>query len=179
MKLSGSDDIRVALISNTRKLNENTMSDNAQIVGDVEGRQCIIVSYMMYCELLAFCFHFTLRLINHSHVQVDDIITTGSTMIKAINAVNEGGASEVYAWATHGVCHAENNVPQKLAKIDGLKYMLISNSVAESKDKAAVESNGKIRKLSIAPLLSEAVSRALNHESIRTILDMKLSETDK
>lgn len=100
-------------------------------------------------------------------------------MIKAINAVNQGGASEVYAWATHGVCHAENNVPQKLAKIDGLKYMLISNSVAESKDKAAVESNGKIRKLSIAPLLSEAVSRALNHESIRTILDMKLSETDK
>lgn len=44
MKLSGSDDIRVALISNTRKLNENTMSDEAQIVGDVEGRQCIIVS---------------------------------------------------------------------------------------------------------------------------------------
>lgn len=44
MKLSGNDDIRVALISNSRALNENTMSDNAQVVGGVEGRQCIIVS---------------------------------------------------------------------------------------------------------------------------------------
>jgi phosphoribosylpyrophosphate synthetase len=44
MKLSGNDDIRVALISNSRALNENTMSDNAQVVGEVEGRQCIIVS---------------------------------------------------------------------------------------------------------------------------------------
>lgn len=99
-------------------------------------------------------------------------------MMKAINAVKDGGASEVYAWATHGVCHTENNVPQKLAEMDGLKYMLISNSVAEPKDKAEVV-GGKIRKLSIAPLLSEAVSRALNHESIRTILDMKLGESDK
>ncbi|KAL7520299.1 hypothetical protein ACHAWX_005028 [Stephanocyclus meneghinianus] len=43
MKLSGSEDIRVALISNSRALNEYTMSDNATIVGDVAGRQCIIV----------------------------------------------------------------------------------------------------------------------------------------
>jgi phosphoribosylpyrophosphate synthetase len=43
MKLSGSEDIRVALISNSRALNEYTMSDNAAIVGDVAGRQCIIV----------------------------------------------------------------------------------------------------------------------------------------
>ena len=48
MKLSGSDDIRVALISNTRKLTDNTMSDQAQIVGDVDGRQCIIVSWTYY-----------------------------------------------------------------------------------------------------------------------------------
>ena len=48
MKLSGSDDIRVALISNTRKLTDNTMSDQAQIVGDVDGRQCIIVSCIVF-----------------------------------------------------------------------------------------------------------------------------------
>ena len=106
-------------------------------------------------------------------------------MIKAINTVNSAGASEVYAWATHGVRHIENNVPQKLEEIDGLKYMLISNSVAETKPNEAEEGSegksgcSKIKKLSIAPLLSEAVSRALNHESIRTILDMKLKDTDK
>jgi ribose-phosphate pyrophosphokinase len=104
-------------------------------------------------------------------------------MIKAIHAVNNAGASEVYAWATHGVRHTDNNVPQKLQEIDGLKYLLISNSVAETKDTGddskMKETCSKIRKLSIAPLLSEAVSRALNHESIRTILDMKLSDSGK
>ena len=128
---------------------------------------------MSYSHFLTSCFQ----------SQVDDIITTGSTMIKAINAVNNAGASEVYAWATHGVRHIENNVPQKLQEIDGLKYMLISNSVAELKqadDESGEKSKcSKIKKLSIAPLLSEAVSRALNHESIRTILDMKLKDTDK
>lgn len=44
MKLSGNDDVRVALISNTRKLKEDTMSGEAQIIGEVEGRHCIIVS---------------------------------------------------------------------------------------------------------------------------------------
>jgi ribose-phosphate pyrophosphokinase len=104
-------------------------------------------------------------------------------MIKAIKAVNNAGASEVYAWTTHGVRHTENKVQQKLQDLDGLKYLLLSNSVAETKVQGE-ETEGeqrctKIRKLSIAPLLSEAVSRALNHESIRHILDMKVGETDK
>lgn len=45
-KLSGNDDIRVALVSNSRALNAHTMSNSATVVGDVEGRQCIIVSYI-------------------------------------------------------------------------------------------------------------------------------------
>jgi len=52
MKLSGSNDIQVALISNTRKLSDNTMSSSAEIVGDVDGRQCIIVRYNMF----NYCF---------------------------------------------------------------------------------------------------------------------------
>jgi phosphoribosylpyrophosphate synthetase len=71
----------------------------------------------------------------------------------------------------------ENDVRQQLEQMDGLKYLLISNTVAARKDEKEVCS--KIRKLSIAPLLSEAVIRALHHESIRHILDMKLSESGK
>ena len=78
-------------------------------------------------------------------------------MIKAIHSLNNGGALKVYAW-------------------DGLKYLLISDSVAASKEK---EGLSKIQKLSIAPLLFEAVARALHIESISTILDVKLGETDK
>ena len=51
-KLSGSDDINVAMISNSRALNFHTMSDNTTLVGDVEGRKCIIVSVLEYFSRL-------------------------------------------------------------------------------------------------------------------------------
>ena len=41
-KLSGNDDIRVALISNTKAFNKHENSDST-LVGDVKGRKCIIV----------------------------------------------------------------------------------------------------------------------------------------
>ena len=52
-------------------------------------------------------------------------------MRNAIEMVGKSGASEVYAWATHGVIHLpENDIPQKIQDMDCLKYLLISNSVA-------------------------------------------------
>ena len=142
-KLSGNEDIRVALISNTKAFNarSTTMGESTTLVGDVEGRKCIIV---------------------------DDIINTGGTMMNAIDMVNKSGASEVYAWATHGVLHLpENDAPLKIGQMDCLKYLLISNSVVIER-----ELPENIRKLSIAPLLAEAVARSLHSESISTILNV-------
>ncbi|KAL9184153.1 hypothetical protein ACHAXT_002239 [Thalassiosira profunda] len=137
MKLSGSDDIRVALVSHSKDLNVH--GKVTTLVGDTEGRKCIIV---------------------------DDIINTGGTMRKAIEVVNQSGASDIYAWATHGVLHLpENEAPEKIQQMDCLNYLLISNSVAVER-----ELPSKIRKLSIAPLLAESVARALHCESIRSIL---------
>ena len=149
-KLSGNDDIRVALVSNTNadNVHENVGGVTSTLVGDVEGRKCIIV---------------------------DDIINTGGTMRSAIEMVNGAGASEVYAWATHGVLHLpQNDVPQKIQEMDCLKYLLISNSVAIDR-----ELPGKIRKLSIAPLLAESVVRALHSDSISTMLNVKVPKSDK
>ena len=163
-KLSGNDDIQVALISNTKELNvhsnytnfshhhENseTLPDGSKstLVGDVAGRKCIIV---------------------------DDIIKTGGTMRGAIESVNKSGASEIYAWATHGVMHLpENDIPEKLQEMDCLKYLLVSNSVASNR-----ELPKKIRKLSIAPLLAESVARSLHNDSIRTMMNVKAQKSDK
>lgn len=135
-KLSGSDDIKVALISSTTALNVHTL------VGDVKGRKCIIV---------------------------DDIISTGGTMRGAIDTVNKSGASEIYAWATHGVLHLpENDAPEKIQDMDCLNFLLISNSVAIDR-----ELPPKIRKLSIAPLLAESVARSLHSDSISTMMTVK------
>lgn len=85
-------------------------------------------------------------------------------MIKAINALNNAGASEVYAWATHGVLHMpENDVHQKLEQADGLKYLLISNSVAATKEK---EVSSKIRKQQTSFSLSPQ-SQTLRGQSLR------------
>jgi len=148
-KLSGNkSDIRVALISNTKALRWSENSETTTIVGDVEGRKCIIV---------------------------DDIINTGGTMRSAIDMVGKSGASEVYAWATHGVLHLpENDAPQKIQDMDCLKYLLISNSVAIER-----ELPQKIRKLSIAPLLAESVARSLHNESITGMMKGMAAKSDK
>lgn len=144
-KLSGTSDIRVALVSSSSDVNVHNKTKTSSVVGDVEGRKCIIV---------------------------DDIVNTGSTLKGAIEAVHKSGASEVYAWATHGVFHnPNNNAPEMFQEIEGLKYMLISNSVTNNRDLPP-----KIRILSIAPLLSEAVARSLHSESIMTMLDVNKSK---
>jgi len=147
-KLSGDDDIKVALINTTKALNVKEDSESATLVGNVQGRKCIIV---------------------------DDIINTGGTLMHAIEEVNKSGASEVYAWATHGAFHRpDNTAPEKIQETDGLQYVLISNSVGIGR-----ELPPKIRKLSIAPLLAEAVARALNCESISALMNVKAQESDK
>ena len=88
-------------------------------------------------------------------------------MRNAIDMVNKSGASEIYAWATHGVLHLpENDTPQKIEEMEGLKYLLISNSVSLER-----ELPSKIRKLSIAPLLAESVARAFHCESISSMME--------
>jgi ribose-phosphate pyrophosphokinase len=96
-------------------------------------------------------------------------------MRNAIEMVGRSGASEVYAWATHGVMHLPNNdAPQKIQEMDRLKYLLVSNSVAFDR-----ELPKKIRKLSIAPLLAESVARSLHSESISTIFSSEAPGLEK
>lgn len=96
-------------------------------------------------------------------------------MRNAIDMVGKSGASEIYAWATHGVLHLPNNdAPQKIQDMDNLKYLLVSNSVAVDRELPT-----KIRKLSIAPLLAESVARSLHSESISSIFSSEAPGHEK
>ena len=94
----------------------------------------------------------------------DDEVTTGGSMLSAIQAVRDQGAKEVYACATHPVLSgkATENVAGST-----LKELVVADTVPVSDDKR----NGKITVLPVAPLLGEAIRRIHEGQSVGELFD--------
>ena len=87
----------IAIIDKRRdRANE---SEAMNVIGDVKGKQCIIV---------------------------DDIIDTGGTLVKAAKALEQEGAVEVQAYITHGVL---SNGGAKRMEGSVLKRLVITNTI--------------------------------------------------
>jgi ribose-phosphate pyrophosphokinase len=96
---------------------------------------------------------------------VDDIVDSGGTMCNAADALVEQGAEEVYAYATHGVLSGG-----AVARIQAsrLKSMVVTDSIAATEE---VRKCPNIRRISIAPLLGEAMRRINNEASVSSLFD--------
>lgn len=112
------------------------VSEVMHIIGDVNGKACIIV---------------------------DDMIDTAGTLCQAAAALKSHGAGDVYATATHAVLSGP-----ALERINdsSLKEVLISNTIpAEEKAKGCP----RLRIISVAKLLAEAISRIHGDESVSSL----------
>ena len=95
----------------------------------------------------------------------DDIVDSGGTLVNAARALMDKGATEVSAYISHGVLSG----PAVQRITDGpLKELVITDSIEQPHE---VLNCGKIRTVSVAPLIGEAIRRIANEESVSKLFD--------
>jgi len=97
---------------------------------------------------------------NRTCVVVDDMIDTAGTLCKAGDALKERGAQRVVAYATHPILSgpAVENIASSV-----LDEVVVTDTIPLSD---VARRSGKIRQLSVAGLIAEAIRRVSNEESV-------------
>jgi ribose-phosphate pyrophosphokinase len=98
-------------------------------------------------------------------VLVDDIVDSAGTLCNAAAALVDEGAAGVVAYVTHGVLSGG-----AVARVEGSKLteLVVTDSIHMSE--AVVQAN-KLRVLTIAPLLAEAMRRIAEESSVSSLFD--------
>lgn len=91
---------------------------------------------------------------------VDDIVDTAGTLCTAAQALKEEGATRVVSYTTHPVL--SGNAIEKISSSE-LDEMIVTDTIALSKEASSCK---KIKQLSLARVLAEAIKRVSNEESI-------------
>jgi ribose-phosphate pyrophosphokinase len=95
----------------------------------------------------------------------DDIVDSAGTLCNAAKALKDQGATEVSAYVTHGVLSAgaAGRVNDSV-----LKELVVTDSIEPTDEIGAAK---KIRIVSCAPLIGEAIRRIANEESVSKLFD--------
>ena len=126
----------LAIVDKRReKAGESEVMNN---IGDVEGRACFII---------------------------DDIVDSAGTLCNASNALLDQGATEVYAYVTHGVLSGE---AVERVNNSSLTKLVLTDTIEESD---LVLKSNKIEVISISSLLGEAIKRISDEKSVSSLFD--------
>ncbi len=113
-------------------------SEVMNIIGEVEGRCCILV---------------------------DDIVDSAGTLCNAAAALKSQGATDVYAYCSHGVLSGGAAARVQASE---LSELVVTDTIYPGE---ADDPKGKIRRLSIAPLFGEAIHRISDEASVSSLFD--------
>ena len=100
---------------------------------------------------------------NHTCVLMDDMVDTAGTLTEAATALKEAGAKQVKACCTHPVLSGP--AVERIIASD-LDEVLVTNTIPLS---AEARDCGKIRQISIADLLAEAIRRIASGDSVSSM----------
>ena len=105
-------------------------------MGDVHGKDCILV---------------------------DDMMDTGTTIIRAAQRLKRAGARKVFVYVSHGIFSGTSWTT--VVKSRAIDEVVVSNTIPQVR----AQQQSKIRHLSLAPLLAEAMSRMVTDKSMRAL----------
>ena len=119
---------KIAVIIKRRP--EPDISEVTHIVGDVEGKIAVVV---------------------------DDMISTGGTLVKAAEALRKQGAVDVYTLATHGIFAGDAIAQFERSNIN---KVIVTNTIPRTID------SSKVEHLTIAQILADAIKRITSNRSV-------------
>jgi ribose-phosphate pyrophosphokinase len=114
---------------------EPDVSEVTHIVGQVEGKIAVVV---------------------------DDMISTGGTLVKAAEALRQKGATDVYTLATHGIFAGDAIAQFENSEIS---KVIVTNTIPRTIDSAKVEH------LTIAQILADAIKRITSNRSVSELFN--------
>lgn len=97
-------------------------------------------------------------------ILIDDIIDTAGTITIGADALIQSGAKEVFACCSHPVLSGP-----AIERIENssIKELIVTNTIQLSEDKLSP----KIKQISVAKLMADAISRVYENKSVSTLFD--------
>jgi len=96
-------------------------------------------------------------------ILVDDMTDTAGTLCNAVNALYERGATKVTAYVTHGVL---SGPAADRLKASPLHELVVTDTILQPQH---ILDTGKVRVLTVAPLMAEAIARIYDARSISSL----------
>lgn len=127
--------VKLAVADKRRQ--EHNVAESIQIIGDVKGKSVLIL---------------------------DDIIDTAGTLMKAVDALKDAGATQIMCCASHGVFS-----PPALERIENNKNLdevIVTNTISHVN---RIRQSSKIKVLSIAHLLAKAIKCIHTESSVSSL----------